>query len=52
MDEIKKLAKDKTLSISEDIEKDALEELQKLTVKFIKQVDSTVANKEKDILKV
>ncbi len=50
--EIKKLAKDKTLSISEDQEADVLEEVQKLTNSYIGYVEGTTAAKEKDLMQI
>ena len=52
VDQLKKLTKDKELGISEDSEKDAIDEIQKIHDKFIKKVEEAVGNKEKDILKV
>ena len=49
-DKVKKLFKDKV--ISEDEEKRALEEVQKITDEFIKKVDELVKEKEQDIMKV
>ena len=42
----------KNEGLSEDTEKEAEDEVQKLTDKFVKKVDETVAAKEKDILTV
>jgi ribosome recycling factor len=47
---LKKLVKDKT--ISEDEERRAVDEVQKLTDKFIADIDKTVAEKEKEVLTV
>lgn len=47
---LKKLLKDKT--ISEDDERRAQEDVQKLTDKFVAEVDKLVAEKEKEILTV
>ena len=47
---LKKLLKDK--SISEDEERRAQDEVQKLTDKFIADIDKTVAEKEKEVLTV
>jgi ribosome recycling factor len=52
VDTLKKLAKDKEMGISEDNEKDALDEIQKIHDKYIKQVDEAVTKKEKDIMTV
>ena len=52
VDQLKKLTKDKELGISEDNEKDAIDEIQKIHDKFIKKVEEAVGNKEKDILTV
>jgi len=50
MDFLKKLLKEK--SISEDDNKKLSEQLQKITDKFIAEVDSKISDKEKEILKV
>ena len=47
---LKKIEKDKTAS--EDEVKNAQEEIQKLTDKFIKEVDQVMAIKEKEIMEV
>jgi ribosome recycling factor len=47
---LKKLVKDK--AISEDEERRAVDEVQKLTDKFIADIDKTVAEKEKEVLTV
>jgi len=47
---LKKLVKDKT--ISEDDERRAVDEIQKLTDKFIADIDKAVAEKEKEVLTV
>jgi ribosome recycling factor len=47
---LKKLIKDK--SISEDEERRAQDEIQKLTDKFIADIEKTVAEKEKEVLTV
>ena len=49
IEELKKLKKD---GLSEDLEKDAEGEAQKIHDKFIKLIDDLVAKKEKDILTV
>jgi len=49
-DRLKKLLKEKT--ISEDAERDALEEVQKLTNTYIGKVDELAKSKEQDILSV
>lgn len=49
-DAIKKLEKEKT--ISEDETKKAQEDIQKLTDKYIKEVDQIMATKEKEIMEV
>lgn len=49
-DTVKKLEKDK--SISEDEAKKAQEDMQKLTDKYIKEVDTIMSAKEKEILEV
>jgi ribosome recycling factor len=48
-DEIKKLEKD---GLSEDLSKDAVEEVQKTTNQFALKVDSEIERKEKDIMTV
>ena len=48
-DKLKKAIKD---GLSEDQEKDAEDSLQKLHDKFIKQVDATIANKQKEIMTI
>lgn len=48
-DELKKLKKD---GLPEDLEKDAEGQVQKLTDKFVKDVDDMLAAKEKDIMTV
>ena len=48
--DLKKLAKDK--EISEDVERRAADELQKLTDKFIAEVDKALEIKEKDLMAV
>jgi ribosome recycling factor len=47
---LKKMVKDKT--ISEDDERRAVEEIQKLTDKFVTDIDKVVAEKEKEVLTV
>ena len=49
-DRLKKLLKDKT--ISEDAERDALEEIQKLTNTFISKIDELTKSKEQEIMSV
>ncbi|HMM21594.1 MAG TPA: ribosome recycling factor [Selenomonadales bacterium] len=49
-DAIKKLEKEKT--ISEDETKKAQEDIQKLTDKYIKEIDQIMATKEKEIMEV
>ncbi len=49
-DRLKKLLKDKT--ISEDAERDALDEIQKLTNNFISKIDELAKNKEQELLTV
>ncbi len=49
-DRLKKLLKDKT--ISEDAERDALDEIQKLTNSFISKIDELAKNKEQELLTV
>ncbi|NUQ80137.1 MAG: ribosome recycling factor [Bacteroidetes bacterium] len=49
-EKLKKLEKDK--SISEDDLRDAEEEVQKVTDRFIKEIDGHVAHKEKEIFEV
>ena len=50
VDQLKKAQKNE--GMSEDTEKEAETEVQKLTDKFIKKVDEVVAAKEKDIMTV
>ena len=50
MDYLKKLLKEKT--ISEDDNKKLSDQLQKITDKFISEVDNKITDKEKEILKV
>jgi ribosome recycling factor len=49
-DEVKKLEKGK--EVSEDEGKNALDDIQKLTDKFIKRLDEVAATKEKEIMEV
>lgn len=49
-EQVKKLLKDKL--ISEDDERQGQDQIQKLTDKFIAEVDSILANKEKDLMQV
>jgi ribosome recycling factor len=49
-EQLKKLVKDK--AISEDDERRAQDEIQKLTDKFVADIDKTVAEKEKEVLTV
>ena len=42
----------KKIEISDDIKKDTEERVQKLTDKYIKQIDEILAKKEAEILKV
>jgi ribosome recycling factor len=51
-DDIKKLEKDKSLGISEDMVKKATEDVQKLTDAHIKEVDEALKHKEAEIMKV
>lgn len=50
MDLLKKAQKNEGLS--EDVEKEAEEETQKLTDRYIKSIDDLVATKEKEIMTV
>ena len=50
MDLLKNLLKNK--EISEDDEKQALNELQQITDKFISEVDKKISEKEQEIIKV
>lgn len=52
MEQIKAMEKDKKQPLPEDESKRAQDEVQKLTDQFIKSVDSTLADKEKDIRQV
>jgi len=49
-DRLKKMLKDKT--ISEDAERDALQEIQKLTDTFIAKIDELAKSKEQEIMSV
>lgn len=51
-DDVKKLEKDKTAGISEDMAKKHLEDIQKLTDQHVKDVDEIVKHKEVEIMKV
>ena len=51
-DTIDKLKKEVKNGLSEDVEKDAEADVQKLHDKYIKEVDAVFAEKEKEILKV
>ncbi|MCK4345764.1 MAG: ribosome recycling factor, partial [Bacteroidales bacterium] len=48
-DELKKMQKE---GLSEDLEKDAEEEVQKLTAKYSGQVDELIEAKDKDIMTI
>ena len=50
IDKVKKLKKDNT--ISEDEQHDAEEKVQKITDKYIKEIDEMVSAKEKDIMEI
>ncbi len=52
MEQIKAMEKDKKQPLPEDEAKRAHDEVQKLTDQYIKSVDSTLADKEKDIRQV
>ena len=49
---IKKAEKDKSAGISEDAARKALDQIQKITDEFIKEVDDVVKHKEAEIMKV
>lgn len=49
-DEIKKIEKDKDLA--EDMRDTALDRVQSLTDKYVKQIDTLIAKKEKDIMEI
>ncbi len=51
-DDVKKLEKDKTTGVSEDMAKKALDDIQKLTDQFIKDVEETIKHKDAEIMKV
>ncbi len=51
-DDIKKLEKNKDAHISEDAAKTALDDIQKLTDQFIKEVEEAVKHKDAEIMKV
>jgi ribosome recycling factor len=50
LQEIKEMLKEKL--ISEDVERKAHEEVQKLTDKYVAEVDHVLADKEKDLMQV
>ncbi len=52
MEQVKAQEKDKKAPISQDDVKHWSDEVQKLTDQYIKQIDSTLAEKEKDIRQV
>jgi ribosome recycling factor len=49
---IKKMEKDKSAGISEDVARKALDQIQKITDDFVKEVDETLKHKESEIMKV
>jgi ribosome recycling factor len=49
---IKKLEKDKSSGMSEDAARKALDQIQKITDEFIKEVDEVLKHKEAEIMKV
>lgn len=51
-DDVKKLEKDKNAGVSEDAAKKTLDQIQKLTDDFIKEIDETVKHKDAEIMKV
>lgn len=51
-EDVKRLEKDKSASLSEDAAKKALDQIQKLTDEHIKEVDEAVKHKDAEILKV
>jgi len=51
-DDVKKLEKDKNAGVSEDAAKKSLDQIQKLTDDFIKEIDETVKHKDAEIMKV
>jgi len=51
-DDVKKLEKDKNAAVSEDAAKKTLEQIQKVTDDFIKEIDETVKHKDAEIMKV
>jgi ribosome recycling factor len=51
-DNIKKLEKDKSSGMSEDAARKALDQIQKITDEFIKEVDEVLKHKEAEIMKV
>ena len=51
-DDVKKLEKDKNAAVSEDAAKKTLDQIQKLTDDFIKEIDETVKHKDAEIMKV
>jgi ribosome recycling factor len=52
MEQIKAMERDKKAPLPEDEAKRAHDDVQKLTDQYIKQVDSALAEKEKDIRQV
>ena len=50
IDEFRKMQKDST--ITEDELKSAEDEVQKITDKFVEEIDSILANKEKEVMSV
>jgi ribosome recycling factor len=51
-EDVKKLEKDKTAPISEDVAKKTLEQIQKATDEAIKEVDEIVKHKDAEIMKI
>ncbi|MBP1626547.1 MAG: frr [Holophagaceae bacterium] len=51
-DDVKKLEKDKNAAVSEDAAKKTLDQIQKVTDDFIKEIDETVKHKDAEIMKV
>jgi ribosome recycling factor len=49
---IKRIEKDKSVGLSEDAVRKALDQIQKITDEFIKEVDDAIQNKEAEIMKV
>ena len=51
-EDVKKLEKDKKAPLSEDAAKKALEQVQKITDEFVKEVDEALKHKDAEIMHV